>query len=207
MQFHDGRFQLVWTPFLTRQRGRVMQAVGLVSAADLGSGGEMTLRLGGRDRSARESDLLRYPTGHLDRNSPALYLWLVPRPVRTVKCEATWKPTSGRTCRAAISLPPAWPMNVHVVFARDAGACLIPFTPQSEFLGIEEMCRSLYAARRRAERDGALLPTAAILIGVAAHTASVAMALAAAGGDFLHMSTGQNCPRPDVPPLFWWKLP
>ena len=84
---------------------------------------------------------------------------------------------------------------------------LMPFTPHSEFLGFEEMCRSLYTARRLAERLGCPVPTAAKMTDVPAHTASIAMALAAAGGTFLQIGTNPHCLPPKVPPLFWWRLP
>lgn len=84
---------------------------------------------------------------------------------------------------------------------------LMPFTPHSELLGFEPMCRCLYAARRLAERFARPVPTAARLAGVAAHTASLGMALVAAGGTFLEMASGAQAPPAALPPLFWWKLP
>lgn len=91
--------------------------------------------------------------------------------------------------------------NGQVVFG------LVPFTPYSEFFGLEEMCRSLYAARRLAERFGVPVPAAAKFTDVPAHTASMAMALTAAGGRFLQIGTNPDCRMPPVPQLFWWKLP
>jgi hypothetical protein len=84
---------------------------------------------------------------------------------------------------------------------------LAPFTTHSEFFGLEEMCRSLYAARSLAERFGQPVPTAAKMTDVPAHTASLGMAFAAAGGTFFQVGTNGNSMPPDVPTLFWWKLP
>ncbi len=84
---------------------------------------------------------------------------------------------------------------------------LMPFTTHSEFFGLEEMCRSLYAARRLAERFSRPVPTAAKMTDVPAHTMSLAMAFAAAGGRFFQVGTNPESAPPDVPPLFWWKLP
>lgn len=84
---------------------------------------------------------------------------------------------------------------------------LMPFTTHSEFFGLEEMCRSLYAARRLAERYGAPVPRAARMTDVPAHTASLAMAFAAAGGAFFQINTNPESRPPAVPPMFWWKLP
>ncbi len=84
---------------------------------------------------------------------------------------------------------------------------LMPFTTHSEFFGREEICRSLYAARRLAERFGMDVPTGAKMTDVPAHTASLAMAFRAAGGRFFQIGTNPDCRPPKVPPLFWWKLP
>lgn len=84
---------------------------------------------------------------------------------------------------------------------------LMPFTTHSEFFGLEEMCRSLYAARRLAERYGVPVPRAARMTDVPAHTASLAMAFAAAGGTFFQINTNPESRPPAVPPMFWWKLP
>ncbi len=84
---------------------------------------------------------------------------------------------------------------------------LMPFTTHSEFFGLEEMCRSIYAARRLAERFNRPVPTAAKMTDVPAHTASLAMAFAAAGGRFFQIGTNPESVPPDVPPLFWWHLP
>lgn len=84
---------------------------------------------------------------------------------------------------------------------------LMPFTTHSEFFGIEEMCRSLYAARRLAERYGVPVPQAAKMTDVPAHTSALAMAFAAAGGRFFQIGTNPDSRPPEVPPLFWWALP
>lgn len=84
---------------------------------------------------------------------------------------------------------------------------LMPFTTHSEFFGLEEMNRSLYAARRLAERFGRPVPTAAKMTDVPAHTMSLAMAFAAAGGTFFQIGTNPDSRPPAVPPMFWWKLP
>ncbi len=84
---------------------------------------------------------------------------------------------------------------------------LMPFTTHTEFFGLEEMCRSLYAARRLAERFGRPVPTAAKMTDVPAHAAALAMAFAAAGGKFFQIGTNPDSRPPAVPPLFWWKLP
>jgi len=84
---------------------------------------------------------------------------------------------------------------------------LMPFTTHSEFFGLEEMCRSLYAARHLAERFGQPVPSAAKMTDVPAHTASLGMAFAAAGGKFFQVGTNPNSVPPDVPSLFWWDLP
>ncbi|MDM8006420.1 MAG: glycosyl hydrolase-related protein [Phycisphaerae bacterium] len=84
---------------------------------------------------------------------------------------------------------------------------LMPFTTHSEFFGIEEMCRSIYAARRLAERYGVPVPQAAKMTDVPAHTSALAMAFAAAGGRFFQIGTNPDSRPPEVPPLFWWDLP
>lgn len=281
MQFHDNRFHLFWTPFLKKQGGKTLQAVGLSCPPSLGSGGEFALRIAGKTLKAVPIDLPRYPAGYMDQNAPAIYLWLVPRPARRTPCEATWKTPSGQAWRDRIDLKPADPITVHVVckthvdlgytaplaevladyrtrqldqllsnlektesnkpgqrfvwtmptwlleqcldekevtaprrrriekFIRNGQLVfgLQPFTPHSEFFGIEEMCRSLYAARRLAERFGVPVPKAAKLTDVPAHTASMAMAFASAGGEFLQIGTNPDSRGATVPQLFWWKLP
>jgi hypothetical protein len=84
---------------------------------------------------------------------------------------------------------------------------LMPFTTHSEFFGLEEMCRSIYAARRLSERFGRPVPTAAKLTDVPAHTLSLGMAFAAAGGTFLQIGTNPESRPPQVPPMFWWQFP
>lgn len=84
---------------------------------------------------------------------------------------------------------------------------LMPFTTHTEFFGLEELCRSIYAARRLAERYGVPVPRAAKMTDVPGHTASLAMAFAAAGGTFFQIGTNPDCRPPRVPPLFWWELP
>jgi len=84
---------------------------------------------------------------------------------------------------------------------------LMPFTTHSEFFGIEEMCRSIYAARRLSERYAVPVPTAAKMTDVPAHTSALAMAFAAAGGNFFQIGTNPDSLPPEVPPLFWWALP
>lgn len=281
MQFHDNRFHLIWTPFLAKQGSKTLQAVGLVCPPALGSGGELTLRMGTCTAKVRPFDLLRYPTGYMDQNAPAVYLWLVPRPARPTTCRASWKTPTGQTHRDTLTVKPAQPMNVQVVlkthvdlgytapptevlkayrttqldvlltnlektagnkpgrrfvwtmptwllercldaqgvaadrrrklekFIRNGQVVfgLQPFTTHSEFFGLEEMCRSLYAARRLAERFGVSVPTAAKLTDVPAHTASMAMAFTAAGGNFLQIGTNPDSRGANVPQLFWWKLP
>jgi len=281
VQFHDNRFHLFWTPFLARRGGKTLQAVGLVCPPALGSGGELTLRVAGKTHKALPFDLLRYPTGHVDQDAPAVYLWLVPKPARPVTCRATWKTPDGRVHSDALKLRPAEPVRVHVVskthvdlgytarfeevltdyrttqldqllgllektehnkpgrrfvwtmptwlleqcldeeavtadrrrrlakYIRNGQVVfgLMPFTPHSEFFGLEEMCRSLYGARRLAERFGVPVPRAAKLTDVPAHTASMAMAFTAAGGQFLQIGTNPDSQKPPTPQLFWWKLP
>lgn len=84
---------------------------------------------------------------------------------------------------------------------------LMPFTTHTEFFGLEEMCRSIYAARRLAERYGVPVPTAAKMTDVPAHTMALGMAFASAGGRFFQIGTNPDSRPPDVPPLFWWDLP
>ncbi|HOB73009.1 MAG TPA: glycosyl hydrolase-related protein [Phycisphaerae bacterium] len=274
-------FRLVWTPFLRKQAGRWMQAVGLSCPTVLGSGGELTLMAGSRKLSARPVDLLRYPYPDCGQEGSATYLWLIPRPERPLRCRAVWKTPLGATFRSELTLKPANPVRAHVIFkthldlgythrlnevvrlyqttymerlldnldataARPPGRrfvwtlstwlaekCLdpkavkpsllerferhiregnvvwglMPFTTHSEFFGFEEMCRSLYAARRLAERYGVPVPRAARMTDVPAHTASLGMAFAAAGGTFFQINTNPESRPPAVPPLFWWKFP
>jgi hypothetical protein len=280
LQFHDNRFHLLWTPFLKNAGKSTLQAVALVCPSSLGSGGEFTLKVGDRKHTVQTSDLLRYPTDYLSPNTPAVYLWLVPRPRRVVRVQATWKTSSGHTYRNTLDLRSARPINIHVVLAThvDLGytapvadvieqcqtehldrlldnlsrtannkpgqrfvstmptwileRCLdeavtpqcrralekfirngqvvfglAPFTPHSEFFGVEEMCRSLLAAHRLAEQYKVPVPRAAQLTGVPAHTAAYAMALAAAGCEFLQIGTNPDSRGANVPQLFWWKLP
>lgn len=277
----ENRFHLIWTPLLRRIKGKMYQAVGVVCPPVLGSGGDLTLDVAGRRYTARKLDLLRYPQPGYQQDDPALYLWLIPRPARTVTVRATWKPPLGGTFRDSLSFRPANPGAVHAIFKThlDLGythrlqdviglyqtafmekllanladtadrpegerfvwtlstwlleRCLdpngvsaahirqleafirqgrvvwglMPFTTHSEFFGREEMCRSLYAARRLAERFGQPVPRAAKMTDVPAHTASLAMAFAAAGGTFFQVGTNPDSRPATVPPLFWWKLP
>jgi hypothetical protein len=83
---------------------------------------------------------------------------------------------------------------------------LTPFNTHSEFFGLEEMCRSLYASRKLAERFGRPVPSVAMMNNIPAHTASLGMALAAAGGKIFHISAGPDMLTPAVRPLFWWKF-
>ncbi len=275
------RFQLVWTPFLKKQKGRMLQAVGLVCPTVLGSGGELTLHVGARKYTARKIDLLRYPTEIKDQNAPVTYLWLIPRPAGHRRVRAVWKTPLGQVYRDSFVLKPAEPTNVHVIFKthldlgytqridevirlyqtrfmeklldnldatagrakgkrfvwtlstwlleqcldprgvapeylqrlekyiRDGSVVwgLMPFTTHSEFFGLEEMCRSIYSARRLAERFERPVPTAAKMTDVPAHTASLGMAFASAGGKFFQLGVNPESLPPAVPPLFWWKLP
>lgn len=288
MQFHDNRFHLIWTPFLSTQGRTTLQAVGLVCPPSLGSGGDFTLKIAGRKLTARPCDLPRFPTQYQDQNAPAVYFWNVPRPARKTAVHATWTTPQGYAVSDRLELLPARPMNVHVVYkshfdlgytepAADVIAkyqtvyldrlfqnleqtadrrpgrrfcwtmpvwllerCLddkphppfktavtaerrrkldkyiragrvsfglMPFTPHSEFFGLEEMCRSFLPARRLAERFGVPVPRAAKVTDVPAHTASYAMALAACGGEFLQIGTNPESRKLDTPPVFWWKLP
>ncbi|HRR86324.1 MAG TPA: hypothetical protein P5316_15055, partial [Phycisphaerae bacterium] len=274
-------FRLVWTPFLKKQSGTMMQAVGLVCPPVLGSGGELGLRVGDWQQAARKIDLISYPEHLHTLDKPRTYLWLVPRPRRPVAITALWRTSLGKSYRASLLLHPAEPREICVVFKthidlgytatfqevlrlyrtrlleqllenldrtanRKAGRrfiwmlstwlleqCLdprrtrreyirrlehyiragqvvwglMPFTTHSEFFGIEEMCRSIYAARRLAERYGVPVPQAAKMTDVPAHTSALAMAFAAAGGRFFQIGTNPDSRPPEVPPLFWWALP
>lgn len=274
-------FRLVWTPFLKKQSGTMMQAVGLVCPPVLGSGGELGLRVGDWQQAARKIDLISYPEHLHTLDKPRTYLWLVPRPRRPVAITALWRTSLGKSYRASLLLHPAEPREICVVFKthidlgytatfqevlrlyrtrlleqllenldrtanRKAGRrfiwmlstwlleqCLdprrtrreyvrrlehyiragqvvwglMPFTTHSEFFGIEEMCRSIYAARRLAERYGVSVPQAAKMTDVPAHTSALAMAFAAAGGRFFQIGTNPDSRPPEVPPLFWWALP
>jgi hypothetical protein len=99
-------------------------------------------------------------------------------------------------------------MDIHLVLEPDAGQCVIPKAVPSEMLGIEELCRMLYGARQRTGHRGRVKSATAVsLAGPSAHTSSLAMAIVAAGGRFLHVRAGQDAKQQDVPPLFWWSLP
>lgn len=274
-------FRLIWTPFLKKTGGRMMQAVGLVCPPVLGSGGELGVRIGRWQAAARTIDLLHYPTRSQDQDETWTYLWLVPRPMRPTRVQAMWRTATGKSYRASMLLRPVEPRQIRVVFKThiDLGytarfdqvirlyrtrlletllrnldetaerkpgrrfvwtlstwmleQCLdpaharpeyvrrlehyiragqvvwglMPFTTHGEFFGIEEMCRSIYAARRLAERYGVAVPTAAKMTDVPAQPSAVAMAFAAAGGRFLQIGTNPNSRSPEVPPLFWWSLP
>lgn len=84
---------------------------------------------------------------------------------------------------------------------------LMPFTTHTEFFGLEELCRSIYGARRLAERFGVPVPAVAKMTDVPAHAAALAMAFGAAGGRFFQIGTNPDSRPPAVPPLFQWKLP
>lgn len=280
MSIADG-FRLVWTPFLRKQRGQMMQAVGLVCPPVLGAGGELALQVGRWQMAARKIDLMRYPEQVHSQDHPSTYLCLVPRPHRPVQAKAIWRTSQGQSYRASLLLPPAEPRQIHVVFKThvDLGytapfeevlrlyrtsmletllqnldrtadrkpgrrfvwtlstwileQCLdpahtrpelvrklehyiragqvvwglMPFTTHSEFFGLEEMCRSVYAARRLAERYRVPVPTAAKMTDVPAHTSALAMAFAEAGCRFFQIGVNPNSRPPEVPPLFWWLLP
>jgi len=277
----ENRFHLLWTPLLKNIKGKTHQAVGLVCPPVLGSGGDLTLDVGGKRFTARKLELLRFPQPGYQQDDPALYLWLIPRPAKPVVVRAVWKPPLGGTFRDSLAIRPANPGTVHAVFKThlDIGythrleeviglyqkafmekllsnlaatadrpegerfvwtmstwlleRCLdpkgvapghiaqleqfirqgrvvwglMPFTTHSEFFGREEMCRSLYAARRLAERFAQPVPRAAKMTDVPAHTASLAMAFAAAGGTFFQIGTNPDSRPAKAPPLFWWKLP
>src|SRR5690606_10401705 len=83
----------------------------------------------------------------------------------------------------------------------------MPFRTHTEVFGVEELCRSIYPARRLAERFGLSVPRDAKMTDVAAHNASLGMAFVAAGGNFFQIGTNPESIPPDVPPLFWWQLP
>jgi len=278
---YTDRFRLFWTPFLRKRGGKMWQAVGLACPPTLGAGGQLTIRIGQQKHTACMFDRIRYATNATTQDDDTVYLWLIPRPGKPVRCQATWKTAQGAVHRASLMLKPAEPTTSHVIFKThiDLGythraaevvrlyqtrfmedllsrldktadrkpgkgfvwtlstwlmeRCLdskgvkpallkrfeqyiragrvvwglMPFTTHSEFFGLEEMCRSIYAARRLAERFDQPVPRAAKMTDVPAHTASLAMAFAAAGGTFFQIGTNPESKPPVVPPLFWWKLP
>ena len=271
---YNNCFRLVWTPFLKKRKGKMHQAVGVICPPVLGSGGELTLKIGRETLRAQPIDLLRYPIGTRHQDHDAMYLWEVPRPARAATCTARWKTPLGTTYRASLKLKPANPIDIHLVFKThldlgythpvddvirlyqttsmdgllenlDATAdrkpahrfvwtlstwlleqCLDPkavkaehrqrlekyirsgqvvwglqpFTTHSEFFGFEEMCRSLYAARRLAERFDRPVPRAAKMTDVPGHTAALAMAFASAGGNFFQIGTNPESRRTQVQP-------
>ncbi len=84
---------------------------------------------------------------------------------------------------------------------------LAPETLRADLLGIESLCRSLYAGRDLARRYGLDVPAAAIVPAGPGVCAALAMAVRAAGGRVLCVRPEPGGFRPDVPELFWWKLP
>lgn len=119
-------------------------------------------------------------------------------------CRAVWTTPGGRARTVESVLQPADPVRVHLV---DPVWSPLPDGTHSELLGFEELCRSLYSGRRLAERAGVAVPAAARLSGAPAHTASMGMALAAAGCRLAMIDVEPGSRPAGIPAVFWWKLP
>lgn len=269
------QFRLLWTPFLKKVGPAMQQAVGIVCPKDLGSGGELTLWVGDTKKVSLPTELLA------DAEQFGVYYWLIPQPKKPVRLRAMWRTPLNRVYKATLTLQPARPSNVRVIFKthldigythridqvldlyagpymdklldhldRTSGRkpgkqyvwtfsawlleklleegrlknehrkkleayikagrvvwTMAPFTTHSEFFGQEEMNRSLYIARRLADRYKQPIPTAAKMTDVPAHPAALAMTLASAGGKFFQVGINDFSIPPRVPPLFRWELP
>ncbi|UCD27854.1 MAG: hypothetical protein JSV03_12210 [Planctomycetota bacterium] len=111
------RFQIIWTPFLKITKSRTFQTLGLICPPTLGTGGEVSLYVGRKKYVSRPADLPQYPDGS------STYLWSIPRPAKPTPCRAVWKTPLKQVYRDSITLKPADPRNIHLVFKTypDAG--------------------------------------------------------------------------------------
>ncbi|NLX13298.1 MAG: hypothetical protein GXY44_06535, partial [Phycisphaerales bacterium] len=84
---------------------------------------------------------------------------------------------------------------------------LIPNIGENEWASAEDQFQILYHARFLAGSFDRPVPQAATLGEMSTVSASLGMAVTAAGGAFILMGGDQEALPLRVPPLFWWKLP
>jgi hypothetical protein len=87
------------------------------------------------------------------------------------------------------------------------GIGAIPFSLETETVGLEDLVRGLGYASQIARQYGRPLPIAAKMTDVPCHSWAWPTVLRHAGVQFLQLGCNPNSGHLNVPPLFWWEGP